>query len=132
MPATVIIALAVLVVASGCSGRGGALAPSGARVPMPPGLLASRGARERGRHLFLENCAICHGEQGDGRGPRSTGMVPPPTDLTKPPSSGSASAGQIYLTIRDGVAGSAMPSWRILSDRQIWDLVAYVHSLGES
>lgn len=132
MPAIGTIALAVLFVASGCSRRGGALAPSGASARMPPGLLASRAARKSGRQLFLENCAICHGQQGDGRGPRSRGMVPPPADLTKPPSAGSASAGQIYLTIRDGVAGSAMPSWRILGDRQIWDLVAYVHSLGES
>ena len=80
----------------------------------------------------MENCAICHGERGDGHGARSVGMDPPPASLTFPPWSNSASAVQTYRAIHDGVQGTAMPSWRILTDQQIWNLVAYIHSLGES
>jgi len=123
-----IAALAALCAIAGCS-RNGRL--HGA-AQVPPGLFASREARERGRTLFIENCSICHGERGDGHGARSLGMDPPPANLTFPPWSDPANAMQTYRAIHDGVQGAAMPSWRILTDRQIWDLVAYIHSLGES
>jgi len=80
----------------------------------------------------MQNCAICHGENGDGHGVRSVGMEPPPANLTVPPWSDSASAAQTYRAIHDGVQGAAMPSWSTLTDQQIWDLVAYIHSLGEA
>ena len=99
---------------------------------MPPGLLDSLAYREAGHKLFVEKCSICHGEKGDGHGSRRMGMNPPPADLTMPTWSDAANAAQTFRVIRDGVPGSAMPSWRILSDEQIWDLVTYVHSLGKS
>jgi len=36
----------------------------------------------------------------------------------------------MYLVIQNGVPGSAMPSWPILNERQIWNVVAFVHSLN--
>jgi mono/diheme cytochrome c family protein len=57
-------------------------------------------------------------------------MIPPPANLTIPPWPDDATAPRIYLSIRYGVAGTAMPSWKTLGDHQIWNLVAYVHSLG--
>jgi high-affinity iron transporter len=80
----------------------------------------------------MQNCAICHGPSGDGNGVRSVGMQPPPANLTVPPWSDLASAGKTYRAIHDGVQGTAMPSWLTLTDPQIWDLVAYIHTLGES
>jgi len=96
---------------------------------MPAGLLTSREAQQAGRLTYMANCAICHGVNGDGRGQRQEGMNPPPADLTAPPWSDKSSAPRIYGVIRDGVPGSAMPSWPMLSDRQIWDVVAYIYSL---
>ena len=121
-------ALAALCAITGCSRSG----RSRGAAQIPRGLFASREARERGRALFMGNCAICHGERGDGHGARSVGMDPLPANLTIPPWSDSASAVQTYRAIHDGVQGTAMPSWRILTGQQIWDLVAYIHSLGES
>ncbi len=97
---------------------------------MPAGLLTSRAARDAGGVVFAANCAICHGAKGDGRGQRREGMNPPPADLTLPPWSDEASATRMHDVIRDGVPGAAMPSWPMLSDRQIWDVVAYIHSLN--
>jgi high-affinity iron transporter len=119
----------VPLVLSGCKNS---TEPVRAAFPMPPGLLASRPAREKGREIFLQYCAICHGENGDGHGPRGVGMNPPPANLTIPPWSNREAAPRIYLAIRDGVAGTAMPSWKTLGNDQIWNLVAYVHSFGSS
>lgn len=109
----------ISLVISGCEGG----APGA-----PPGLLASREAQQAGADIFATNCAICHGENGDGHGQRREGMVPPPANLKLPPWSDPGSAGKEFLAIRNGVRGTAMPAWPSLSDRQIWDVVAYIIS----
>ena len=96
---------------------------------MPAGLLTSRAARDAGSIVFAANCAICHGAKGDGRGERHEAMTPPPADLTLPPWSEAANAAKTYRAIKNGVPGTAMPSWPSLSDEQIWDVVAYIYAL---
>ena len=72
---------------------------------------------------------ICHGVGADGHGQRQEGMTPAPANLTLPPWSDTAAAGQTFLAIRKGVRQTAMPSWPMLSDQQIWQVVAYITSL---
>jgi high-affinity iron transporter len=96
---------------------------------MPAGLLTSRAARDAGGVVYAANCALCHGAKGDGRGQRREAMNPPPADLTLPPWSEAANAGKTYRAIKDGVPGTAMPSWSTLSDEQVWDVVACIHAL---
>ncbi|HXY99990.1 MAG TPA: cytochrome c [Stellaceae bacterium] len=93
-------------------------------------MMTSGEAQKAGGETFSANCAICHGVKGDGRGQRHEGMSPPPANLTLPPWSEEASATRMYHVIRDGKPGTAMPSWSTFSDRQIWEVVAYVHTLG--
>jgi mono/diheme cytochrome c family protein len=93
--------------------------------------LASVEARARGRGLFLEHCALCHGERADGRGARRAGFDRPPADFTRPLWRETATPERVYSAIRRGVVGTAMPGWPILEDGEIWDLVAYVLSVSE-
>lgn len=95
----------------------------------PSALLTSREAQQAGACVYAANCIICHGVNGDGRGHRQEGMNPPPANLTLPPWSEEKGAGQTFLAIRNGVNGTAMPSWPTLSDQQIWDIAAYIISL---
>jgi mono/diheme cytochrome c family protein len=92
----------------------------------PAGLLASSNAQRDGGAIFANDCVICHGIGGDGRGQRHDGMDPPPANLTLPPWSEKSNAGQTFLVIRNGVPRTAMPAWPTLDNRQIWDLVAYI------
>lgn len=59
-------------------------------------------------------------------------MDPPPADLTVPPWPDRANAGRTFLAIREGVPRTAMAPWPTLSDLQIWQLVAYIETLGGS
>ena len=35
-----------------------------------------------GRQIYVRNCMACHGKEGDGKGPSSPAMNPPPRDFT--------------------------------------------------
>ncbi len=75
-----------------------------------------------GHRLFMEmNCAGCHNYGGTG------GMGP---NLTDPYWEFGGTPSAIYKTIYEGQA-KGMPAWgRSLSPEIIWQLAAYVHSLG--
>ncbi len=92
-------------------------------------MLASPQAQEAGRVIFVANCAICHGVNGDGRGQRRDGFNSTPANLRLPPWSDAAAAERAFLAIRNGVPGTDMPPWPTLSEQEIWHLVAYITSL---
>lgn len=100
-------------------------------MTVPDERLASHDARRRGRELYLENCAICHGEKADGHGPRRGSLSTLPRDYSDPAWRERASPRRVFASIREGVQGTAMPGWPTLSDGEIWDLVAYVLSVAE-
>jgi len=56
-------------------------------------------------------------------------MTPAPANLTVSPWSERASAGRAFLAIREGVPQTAMAPWPTLSDREIWQLIAYIETL---
>lgn len=91
-----------------------------------------REALARGRQLFVEHCAICHGDRGDGLGPRHASLSRRPPDLRSPLFRASAERERVRRAIRDGVPGSDMPPWLRLGEPAVDDLTAYVLSLGPS
>jgi len=103
---------------------------SGPTIGVPREQLRSPEAQRRGRDLYLQNCALCHGEAADGRGVRSTGLDRRPADFTDPSWTSADAPVRAYRAIRDGVAGTAMPSWSSLSEDESWDLVAYLLSVS--
>jgi len=83
-----------------------------------------------GRTTYAERCAACHGVRGRGDGPAAAGLHPPPADLLLHVSQ--HSDGELYFFIARGMAGTAMPAWRsVLSEQERWQLVHYLHALGE-
>ncbi|MCB9933854.1 MAG: c-type cytochrome [Planctomycetes bacterium] len=98
---------------------------------------APTGDAERGRLLFLRECAGCHGRDADGDGPAARFMVA----LRKPPAlakgdfiympAGERPLDSIYTVITNGVPGSAMPSFASrLTEQQRADLAAWVAKVG--
>lgn len=83
-----------------------------------------------GRTTYAERCAACHGVRGRGDGPAAAGLHPPPADLLLHVSQ--HSEGELYFFIARGIPGTAMPAWRsVLSEQERWQLVHYLHALGE-
>lgn len=85
----------------------------------------------RGRALYAQTCATCHGPEGKGDGPGAKGLNPAPRDFT-------LGAGwkngprleAIYRTLEEGVKGTSMVSYNYLSKRDRMALVHVVKTLG--
>jgi high-affinity iron transporter len=123
-------ALTISLTLTACRGQDSDLPEAYRRVAVPEARLASAEARASGRALFLANCALCHGERGDGHGRRSAGFARPPASFSDPAWRRSATPRRVFFAIREGVHGTPMPSWDWLSEDEAWDLTAYVLSLG--
>jgi mono/diheme cytochrome c family protein len=90
-------------------------------------------AISEGKIIYQSNCASCHGESAQGDGPAASSLDPKPQDLAELVPS--LSDGYILWRISDGGMlppfHSAMPAWKtILSEDQIWQLVAYLRELS--
>ncbi len=80
----------------------------------------------RGRRIFRERCAPCHGPEGHGAGPVSR-FFPPAPDLAYP-TVRKRTDGYIWGTITYG--GKAMPPQREgLTDGDRWNLVNQVRAI---
>jgi len=113
-----------------CNGPDSDLPAAYRGLEVPQARLQSADARARGKALFDSSCALCHGERGDGHGRRASGFVKPPADFTDPQWRRRATPRRVFFAIREGVRGTAMPSWSAFGDDEVWDLAAYVLSLG--
>jgi high-affinity iron transporter len=111
---------------SACKGPDSGLPEPYRRLKIPAARLGSPEAREHGRALFLEHCALCHGDRADGRGVRRQGLSSQPRDFTDAAWRDRTSPRRVFFVIREGSAGTAMPAWKALDDGQTWDLTAYL------
>jgi len=82
----------------------------------------------RGSMLFAQDCAGCHGANGDGNGLAASGLSPKPKNLRQYRFSSQGLAHIVW----NGVAGSAMPAWRDLSTTDLASLTIYVQTLNGS
>jgi len=84
-------------------------------------------AIDLGSFTFQQDCTGCHGRNGKAE----ASIISATTDLTSPRLyKNGISDGEIFRSIHDG-AGDQMPPFKYqgLSETEIWQLVAFIHSL---
>ena len=82
----------------------------------------------RGRDLFLSQCAMCHGEKGNGKGTLAIEMKTSPPDFTRPDVLSKRTDGELFAIIGKGLTPMPGQSKR-LTARQTWDLVNFLRTL---
>lgn len=93
-------------------------------APFPDNLT---GDAATGQALYLANCAVCHGVEGDGKGPRAYFILPKPRNFGHPGARHSLNRPTLYRAIAKGTLGSEMPAWeKVLGPGEIAHVAEYV------
>jgi len=88
---------------------------------------------ERGRELYRDNCAGCHGARGAGDGPDARRGEITPADFTSVVFMRRETPLDFFQLIGLGHRGRGMPGWsQALTVQQRWDLVAWIWELQRS
>lgn len=92
---------------------------------------------QSGKRAFLNRCSGCHGLEGDGNGPAARFLDPRPRDFTKgifkfktTPLGGMPTEDDLLKTINQGVPGTSMPSFALVSDAEKRSLIEYLKTLA--
>jgi DMSO reductase family type II enzyme heme b subunit len=91
-----------------------------------------------GKTVYTKNCSPCHGVEGKGDGTASVYLNPKPRDFARgvfkfrSTQSGSLPTdADLHRTLQNGMAGSAMPSWDRLTEKERNDAIAYIKTFSE-
>lgn len=95
------------------------------RTPIPP----SDKSLQQGRKLFLQNCSVCHGEDGAGKGPAATALETPPANFLDKKHSAIYSPGEKFWIIGHGTEKTGMPAFSNLTPIERWHLVNHIIQL---
>lgn len=101
------------------------------------GLTQSEASLEQGRKVYQNYCIGCHGEKGDGQGPSAGFLNPKPRNFQtaefrfqSTPSGDRPTDEDLYRTINEGLRGTSMPSWKLLSEDDKYAVIAYLKTFA--
>jgi mono/diheme cytochrome c family protein len=79
--------------------------------------------------LYLKNCSICHGDNGDAKTRARSGLFPKPRDFTTAQAAIELTRERMIKSVTEGRPGTAMVGHKgRLSPQQIEDLVDFIRS----
>ena len=83
-----------------------------------------------GALIYTDKCAPCHGPSGLGDGPQASQLPNPPAALAALEVARQSTPAEWYSLVTQGNLDRFMPPFNSLSDRQRWDVVAYLYTLS--
>lgn len=90
----------------------------------------SQESLEKAKKLYGYDCAMCHGETGDGKGDLSADYAGKLKDLSDPATLKDVTDNDLFTLIKDG-KGDMPPEGKRAKDDDLHGLVHYVRSLAK-
>ena len=84
----------------------------------------------RGKKMYGIDCAMCHGEKGDGKGDLASD-IKNITDFTNPDSLKNRTDGELFYITRNGKGEDMPPEGDRAKDDDVWNMVNYIRSLAK-
>ena len=105
---------------------------------IPPAVWTDGAMIARGKEIYAVRCAVCHGDQGDGKGPAGAVLPLKPPDLREKAAIAEMRDNYWFWRVSEGgqvepfkSKGSAMPPWKgELSVQDRWAVIAYMHTFS--
>jgi mono/diheme cytochrome c family protein len=83
----------------------------------------------KAKKTYAIDCAMCHGEKGDGKGELAADMKNV-TDFTAPDAMKNRTDGELFYIIRKG-KGEMPPEGDRAKDDEVWGLVNYIRAFAK-
>ena len=94
----------------------------------PFSLSYAKGDAGKGKTVFANNCATCHGVKGAGDGIAASSLNPKPANFAKGKFKYGSDDASLKKTIKNGKG--SMPPWKaVLKPKQIDDVISYIRTL---
>jgi mono/diheme cytochrome c family protein len=87
-------------------------------------------SQTRAKQIYGYDCALCHGEKGDGKGDVAAEMKTPMGNFQDAATLKSMTDGELYYTILKG-KGQMPPEEGRAKPDEIWNLVIYLRSMSK-
>ncbi|MFZ3340784.1 MAG: cytochrome c [Terriglobales bacterium] len=84
----------------------------------------------RGKKVYEIDCALCHGEKGDGKGDMASD-IKNITDFTNPDIQKNATDGEWFYIIRKGKGEMPPEDNGRAKDDDVWSIVNYLRAFGK-
>ncbi len=100
-------------------------------VSVPMSSAEDEGDAAKGKEIYTNTCASCHGPEGKGDGVAAAALDPKPRDLSDGAYVSTLSNEHLYKVISEGGASVGlspmMAAWGgVLSEQDIKDVIAYI------
>ena len=103
--------------------------PENYRIMEQTPIIPNEASLTQGKELYNRNCAVCHGENGDGQGPAAAALQTAPADFLNVQHSGMYNPGEKFWIIGNGTGTTGMPPFKNLNPAERWHLVNFIISL---
>jgi len=130
-----LLLILILFVAVAAAGAGYLYYKSDWRVPaqmkkVENPVPVSKEAIGAGMMIYMENCQNCHGENGDGKGPKAEKLSIAPANFTDARAMSRLTDGELFWQITHG--HRPMPAFQDkLTDQERWQSVIYIRTFAQ-
>jgi mono/diheme cytochrome c family protein len=85
----------------------------------------------RAKQIYSWDCALCHGDNGNGKGDVAVEQKLGLPDLRDPTALKSWTDGQLFYIIRNGRGKMPAEDGRA-KDNEVWNIIIYLHSMSKN
>lgn len=88
-------------------------------------------SQAKAKNLYMIDCAMCHGDNGNGKSDLATSMQLTLADWTDPNSLANHEDGELFMIIRNGKEKMPPEESGRASDEAVWNLVFYIRGFSK-